>query len=104
MSVPYETVTYDGKLLGLTGDGWRHICTVHPELEGELDKVSRTTKSPDLVKQGNKRDTFYKFFPETIVSLKYLVLIIKYLNAEGLVVTRYFTGKIRKGEILWKRP
>lgn len=75
MSVPYETITYDGKLLRLTRDGWRHICAVHPELEGELDKVSRTMKSPDIVKQGNKRDTFmfYKFFPETVVSPKYLV-------------------------------
>ena len=63
-------------------------------------------RSPDLIKQGNRADTFmyYKFFPRTVVSPKYLVLVIKYLNAEGTVVTGYFTERIRKGEVLWRKP
>ena len=51
---------------------------------------------PDLIKQGNRADTlmFHKFFSETIVSPKYLVLVIKYLNTKGLVPTGYFTERI----------
>lgn len=101
-----QATTPDGRALKLTNDGWRHISTVHPELRGELEKVNQTIMSPDLIKRGNKADTFmfYKFFPRTIVSPKYLVLVIKYLNTEGTVLTGYFTERIRKGEILWRKP
>ena len=55
--------------------------------------------------QGNRADTFmyYKFFPRTVVSSKYLVLVIKYLNTEGTVATGYFTERIRKGDVLWRK-
>jgi len=105
MSALFQATTPNGRALRLTKEGWSHICTVHPELQGELEKVNQTMKSPDLIKQGNRADTFmfHKFFSKTIVSPKYLVLVIKYLNTKGLVPTGYFTERIRKGEILWKR-
>ena len=106
MALPFQARALDGRVLKLTNEGWGHVCTVHPELRGELEKVNQTMKSPDLVKQGNRADTFmyYKFFPRTVVSPKYLVLVIKYLNTEGTVVTGYFTERIRKGEVLWRKP
>jgi len=105
MSAPFQATAPNGRALRLTNRVWKHVCTVHPELRGELEKVNQTMMSPDLIKQDNRADTFvfYKFFTKTIVSPKYLVLVIKYLNAEGLLSTGYFTGRIRKGEILWKR-
>jgi len=101
-----QATTPNGRVLKLTNEGWRHICTVHPELEGELEKVNQTMKSPDFIKQGNRADTFmyYKFFPTTIIYRKYLVLVIKYLNTEGTVLTGYFTERIRKGDVLWRKP
>ena len=98
MSVILQAATPDGRVLKLTDDGWRHVCMVHPELEGELEKVNQTMKSPDFIKQGNRIDTFmfYKFFSETIVSPKYLVLVVKYLNSEGAVLTGYFTKRVRE--------
>ena len=105
MSIIFEATTPNGRTLRLTNEGWSHICTVHPELKKELNKVKQTVKTPDLIKQGNRADTFtfYKFFSKTIVSPKHLVLVIKYLNIEGFLLTGYFTERIRKGEILWKK-
>lgn len=105
MPTLFKVTTPNGRVLKLTNTGWSHIRTVHPELQRELEKVNQTMKSPDFIRQGNKADTFifYKFFPETIVSQKYLALVIKYFNTEGVVITGYFTERIRKGEILWKR-
>jgi len=105
MAAPFRATTLNGRILKLTNEGWRHICTVHPELQGELEKVNQVMKLPDFIKQGNKADTFmfYKFFPRTIVSPKHLVLVIKYLNTEGIVLTGYFTESIRKGEVLWRK-
>ena len=105
MAAPFQATTPNGRVLKLTNEGWRHICTVHPELQGELEKVNRVMKSPDFIKQGNKADTFilYKFFPRTIVSPRYLALVTKYLNTEGIVLIGYFTQRIRKGEVLWRK-
>jgi len=105
MAVPFQATTPNGRILKLRDEGWRHICTVHPELQGELEKVRQVMMSPDFIKQGNKADTFmfYKFFPTTALSPKYLVLVTKYLNAEGIVLTGYFTERVRKGEVLWRR-
>jgi len=105
MSIIFEATTPKGRKLRLTNEGWSHICTVHPELKKELNKVKQTMKTPDLIKQGNRADTFmfYKFFSKTVVSPKHLVLVIKYFNTEGAVITGYFADRIRKGEILWKR-
>jgi len=105
LSIIFETTTINGRTLKLTNEGWRHIRTVHPELKKELNKVKQTMTTPDLIKQGNRADTFifYKLFPETIVSQKFLALVIKYFNTEGVVITGYFTENIKKGEILWKR-
>jgi hypothetical protein len=105
MATIFETTTPNGKMLRLTNEGWDHICTVHPELKKELNKMKQAMKTPDLIKQGNRADTLmlYKFFSKTIVSPKHLVLVIKYFNTEGFVITGYFTERIRKGEILWKR-
>ena len=78
MSIIFEVTTPNGRTLRLTNDGWSHICTVHPELKKELNKMKQTMQTPDLIKQGNRADTFmfYKFFSKTIVSPKHLVLVI----------------------------
>jgi len=54
MSTLFKAATPNGKVLKLTNTGWSHICTVHPELQRELEKANQTIKSPDFIKQGNK--------------------------------------------------
>jgi hypothetical protein len=61
--------------------------------------------SPDVVTEGGGPNVrvLYKFHTSTPVSEKYLAVVVKELNQEGFIVTRYFTDRVRRIRILWKR-
>ena len=89
----------------LSRSKYDHICEKHPEVCGELEKMKETLVSPQIVRRSaydNKVLLFYRFFRKTPVSAKYLMVAVKLSNAEGLVVTSYFTSKIMMGEEVWK--
>jgi len=105
MSVVFEVKWYDGNLIRLTHVQWLHIVFFHPEVEGELDKVEQTLKEPEMVVEGATSDTkvCYKMFRTTPVSKKYLAIVVKILDGEGFIMTSYFTKRIRRGKVLWKK-
>lgn len=100
-----EGQDYNNKLVRLTKKQYNHIIETHPELEGEMNKISKTVESPEVVRLGNKENIFlfYRFFEKTQVTNKYLVLVVKYLNGEGFIITAYFTSKIRSSDIIWRK-
>jgi len=105
MSVLFEIESYDGKRVRFTRVQWLHIVFFHPEVESEQDKIKQTLKEPEIVVEGATSDTkvCYKMFGVTPVSRKYLAVVVKVLNAEGFIMTSYFTGRIRRGKVLWKK-
>jgi hypothetical protein len=46
---------------------------------------------------------FYKLYPHSPVSEKYLLVIVEVSDAEGFIVTAFFTDKLKKGGLLWKK-
>lgn len=46
---------------------------------------------------------FYKLYEETPVTEKYLFVVIKTLNREGFIVTAFFTDRVKKGGVGWKK-
>jgi len=39
----------------------------------------------------NKIAYYYKFYKENTGSTRYLLLLVKYLNGKGFIITAYFT-------------
>lgn len=78
----------------------------HPEMHGELEKIDEVLKNPDEVRI-SVGDTmvllFYKLYPKTKVTSKFLSVAVKSLNDEGFIITAFFTDKMKKGETIWKR-
>jgi hypothetical protein len=105
MSVLFEVESYDGKRVRLTHVQWLHIVFFHPEVESELDKLERTLKKPEIVVEGATSDTkvCYRVFRVTPVSRKYLAVVVKVLDGEGFIMTSYYTERIRRGRVLWKK-
>jgi hypothetical protein len=46
---------------------------------------------------------FYKLYPHSPVSEKYMLVIVEVTDAEGFIVTAFFTDKVKKGGLLWKK-
>ena len=105
MSIIFEETAYDGRIVRLSEVQWRHILFFHPEVEGEQVKMMEVLQEPEIVLEGATGDTrvCYRFYPSTPVTSKYLAVVVKVLDREGFIITSYFTERVRKGVVLWRR-
>jgi len=106
MSKPiFEVVAKFAKRVILTQRKYVHICEKHPEVFDEIEKMTETLASPQIVRRSTydkKVWLFYRFFEETPVTEKYLMVAVRIINDEGIVVTSYFTDKVKMGEEIWR--
>ena len=105
MSIMFKVTAYDGRKVRLSEVQWRHILFFHPEVDGEQGKIMEVVKKPGIVLEGATGDTriCYRFYPSTPVASKYLAVVVKVLDGEGFIITSYFTERVRKGLVLWRR-
>lgn len=100
-NILFEVKDVFGKLVRTSKVYWNKIFLIkHKELSINIDQVIKTMKNPDEVRlsiQDKYIFLFYKKHKEN-----YLVVVVKYLNNHGFVVTIYKTSKTkRKGEKIW---
>jgi len=94
-----------GKVIRLDEDRWQHVVE-HPEMEKQISKIEETLVDPDEVRESVRMSSmwlFYKFYPNSPVSEKYLLVAVKVLDEEGFIVTAFFTDKVKKGGLIWKK-
>jgi len=93
-----KTISLDKKRL-------EHILE-HPEMKNQLNKIKETLEFPDEIRESlydKSSWLFYRFYEKTIVTNKYMLVVTKILNKEGFIVTAFYTDKIKKGEVIWKK-
>ena len=85
----------------LTEERWCHIIENHDDLAGHYDDVLETVENPDFVLKG---------YGGALIALKgmarklYLAVIYKELSRDdGFVITAYFTSRISRRSILWRK-
>jgi len=105
MPMVFEVRAYDGRRIRLTEVQWLHMVFFHPEVEGEQVKIKEVLENPEVVIEGVTKDTriYYRFYKSTPVASKYLAVVVKVLNKEGFIITGYFTERVRRGTVLWKK-
>ncbi len=99
----FEVISKTGKKIRLTEVQWAHMSSKHPELVSQIDSMMMTVQDPDFIYHSPGEENFHylKFFRETPVTEKYLLLIIKHLNREGFIITGFFVSKIKtKNKVL----
>lgn len=98
--VIFETISNLSKRIRLINVQWVHIIHKHRELDSQLQKMIHTLQDPDVVYYCPREENYqyYKYFEQTPVTEKYLLLVVKHLNDEGFIITAFFIseGKIRK--------
>lgn len=101
--VIFEVEDIFEKKIRTTKEYWQKIITEkHSELKFDTPDVIKTLKNPDEVYK-SVRDSYIKLFYKQYAEVD-LVVLVKYLNGNGFVVTVYQTTKTkRKGEKLWPK-
>ena len=78
----------------------------HPEMRRQEAGIAETLAMPETVLQSRTDSAvrlFYRAYKGLSVGDKYLCVVVKYTEATRFVITAYFTDKVKKGEVLWKK-
>jgi len=94
-----------GKMIRFDEDRWKHALE-HPEMENQISKIKETLVDPNEVRESVRMSSiwlFYKLYTNSPVSEKYLLVAVEVLDGEGFIVTAFFTDKVKKGGLIWKK-
>ena len=94
-----------GNTVTLTQERRRHLGE-HPEMRGQEDKLVETLLEPDVVVQSQSDETvrlFYRSYAGLAIGDKLLCLVAKYTPDNAFVITGYFTDRVKRGGVIWKR-
>jgi hypothetical protein len=75
-------------------------------MKGQRLRVKETLVDPDEIRasvQDSETWLFYKLYPKTPVTTKYMLVVVNVLNGEGFIVTAFYTDKIKKGDSIWRK-
>lgn len=89
-----ETKDKTERIIYLTNERWSHILQEHPEVSFYFYDFETILKHPTKIvfaEYDNKVGYYYKFYKKNTGSVRYLLLLVKYLNGKGFIITAYFT-------------
>lgn len=99
-------IDINDRKIRLTEERYEHIVQYHPEVQKALELLTLTIENPDIIVQSTSDtqvELYYHYFVATPVGNKYLCVVVKMLETDYFIITVYFTDKIKKGEVKWKR-
>ncbi len=103
MSLKFRDVW--GNSISLTEERRVHLLE-HPEMREQEGKLAETLLEPNAVIQSRSDDTirlFHRFYKKLAIGDKHLCVVVKYTEDIVFIITAYFTDKVKRGEILWKK-
>lgn len=92
----FEVVDRYGRKIYLTSERWKHLSLHHPELTGNLEFIKQSVISPSLEVMDKIDGNLYylHYFMKEIGF--YLIVVVKYLNKEGFIITAFYSKKRKK--------
>jgi hypothetical protein len=66
------------------------------ETLSEPEKIVRSRTDPEV-------ELFYRFYDATPVTSKFLCVVVKALPHHNFIITAYYTDRVKRGDVLWKK-
>ena len=98
MTYIFQTTEKSGRKIHLSKERWTHINQEHPEVSNYLEEINETLKSPTKIKTYEYDEAvryYYRYYKSIKSPAKYLLVIVKYLNGEGFIITAYLVRGIK---------
>ena len=93
----FEVEDKSGRKIHLSDERWKHLNQDHPEVAPYLEDIKETLKNPLKITTYEFDENvkyYHKYFKER-EEAKYLLVIVKYLNEHGFIITAYFVRNIK---------
>ena len=99
----FDVASRLGFVVRTTRGYWALITTVkHPNVKGCEEAVIRTLRDPDQVRVSKTDNTVYLFYRKS--GTGHLCVVTKRITRDsGFIMTAYITGRIKEGDIAWKK-
>jgi len=94
----FEVVDKSGRKIRLTKKQWSHTLRKHPSLSDYLEEIKETLQNPIAITYSDAdKDVrfYYRYYKHLPSPHKYLLVIVKYLNGEGFIISTYFEKTIK---------
>ena len=94
----FEVKDKTGRKIHLSKERWKHITTEHPEIVPYIEELKETLRNPNKITKYDFNENvnyYYKYLKNRKSLAKYLLLIVKYLNRHGFIITAYFVRHIK---------
>ncbi|MDO8508701.1 MAG: hypothetical protein Q7S27_03380 [Nanoarchaeota archaeon] len=98
MNIIFEVIDKTGRKLRMTNWNWEHIIRRHPEISSEKEKIIETLENPDKIIGSLKDDKvrfYYKYYKHRPSKNKFMMVLGRYLNGEGFIISAHFLSRIR---------
>ena len=95
MNLIFKIKDKSGRLVHLSKERWIHIIQEHPELTNKIESIKETILNPTTIKTYSYEINIKHFYSWNKISKKYLIVIVKYLNGNGFVITSFYTRKLK---------
>src|SRR6266581_1616604 len=97
-----RAISVAGVPIRLTHERWFHIVENHDDVAGYYDDVLATIENPDVVLRG---------YRGTLIAVRnygrrrYLMVVYRQVSADdGFIITAYFTSKLDRKQVVWRKP
>ncbi len=97
MNLIFEVEDKSSRVIHLSNERWKHINQEHPEVSLYIEEIKETLKNPVKITNypfDENLRYYYKYVKEKEPA-KYLLVIVKYLNNHGFIITAYFVNNIK---------
>ncbi|MEK6947609.1 MAG: hypothetical protein AABX19_00040 [Nanoarchaeota archaeon] len=84
-----------GTSIYLSDERWKHITSEHPIVANKIEEIRETLLNPTTVMNSYydyNVKYYYKYLKQ---EKKYLLVIVKYLNKTGYIITSYHVDIIK---------
>jgi len=98
MEIVFEVVDKSDRKIRLTERQWKHVLKRHPDMTNYKEEIKETLRNPQVVLP-HPYDALGKYYFSYLKHkkglYKYLLVIVKYLNGDGFVISTYFEKNIK---------
>ena len=91
----FEIKDKSGRIIHLSEERLKHILSEHPALFNYTDELLKTLKEPIKILPSKSDENVKKYYKWLKNKRKYLIVVVKYLNNHGFIITSFFVGNIK---------
>lgn len=98
MDFVFEVIDKTERKIHLSKKQWSHILRKHPQVANYQEEIMSTLKHPLKITDYSLDEDvgyYYKYLKDMNIFKKYLVIVVKYLNGTGFVISAFFEKHIK---------